>query len=87
MHAENIGLLFWLSTGTGTASTPSQSSSGDGEVNDIVRQHQARLQAAAAAASIYGRSFVYPSVDTFTGYALLFHVFFYALSFLMACRP
>ncbi|KAG5559021.1 hypothetical protein RHGRI_008818 [Rhododendron griersonianum] len=53
--------------GTGTASTPSQSSSGDGEVNDIVRQHQARLQAAAAAASIYGRSFVYPSVDTFTG--------------------
>ncbi|XP_057463485.1 ERAD-associated E3 ubiquitin-protein ligase HRD1B-like isoform X2 [Actinidia eriantha] len=58
----------------GVASTPHQSLTGDGVANDIVRQHQARLQAAAAAASIYERSFVYPPNNTSAwspGYALL----------------
>ncbi|PSS04543.1 ERAD-associated E3 ubiquitin-protein like [Actinidia chinensis var. chinensis] len=60
--------------GAGVASTPHQSLTGDGVANDIVRQHQARLQAAAAAASIYERSFVYPPYNTSAwspGYALL----------------
>ncbi|KAF6165326.1 hypothetical protein GIB67_018770 [Kingdonia uniflora] len=54
--------------GVGAAST---SSSAPG---DDLSQHQARLQAAAAAASIYEKSFVYPSPNTFTwsqGYALV----------------
>ncbi|PSS32924.1 ERAD-associated E3 ubiquitin-protein like [Actinidia chinensis var. chinensis] len=50
--------------GAGIGSTPHQSSTGDGVANDIVRRHQARLQAAAAAASIYEKSFVYPSINT-----------------------
>ncbi|XP_057472055.1 ERAD-associated E3 ubiquitin-protein ligase HRD1A-like isoform X1 [Actinidia eriantha] len=50
--------------GTGTASSHSQSSAGDGVTNYTVSQHQARLKAAATAASIYERSFVYPSANT-----------------------
>ncbi|GFY81815.1 RING/U-box superfamily protein [Actinidia rufa] len=50
--------------GTSTASSHSQSSAGDGVANDTVSQHQARLKAAATAASIYERSFVYPSANT-----------------------
>ncbi|XP_057507332.1 ERAD-associated E3 ubiquitin-protein ligase HRD1B-like [Actinidia eriantha] len=50
--------------GTSTASSHSQSSAGDGVANDTVSQHQARLKAAATAASIYERSFVYPSAKT-----------------------
>ncbi|GFY83368.1 RING/U-box superfamily protein [Actinidia rufa] len=60
--------------GTGTASSHSQSSAGDGVTNDTVSQHQARLKAAATAASIYERSFVYPSANTLgwsPGYAVL----------------
>ncbi|KAL0296866.1 UNVERIFIED_CONTAM: ERAD-associated E3 ubiquitin-protein ligase HRD1A [Sesamum radiatum] len=47
--------------GTSTPGTPSQGSVGDRVANDNVSHHQARLQAAAAAASIYEKSFVYPS--------------------------
>ncbi|XP_047958937.1 ERAD-associated E3 ubiquitin-protein ligase HRD1B-like [Salvia hispanica] len=50
-----------LQQGTGTAGTSTQGSSGDGVANDNVSQHQIRLQAAAAAASLYEKSFVYPS--------------------------
>ncbi|CAL5405571.1 unnamed protein product [Camellia sinensis] len=50
--------------GTGTASTPSQNPTGDDVANNTISQHQTRLQAAAAAASIYERSFVYPSANT-----------------------
>ncbi|THG14697.1 hypothetical protein TEA_015628 [Camellia sinensis var. sinensis] len=60
--------------GTGTASTPSQNPTGDDVANNTISQHQTRLQAAAAAASIYERSFVYPSANTLVwspGYALL----------------
>ncbi|KZV16184.1 RING/U-box superfamily protein [Dorcoceras hygrometricum] len=61
--------------GVSASSTPSQASSaGDGVVNDIVSQHQFRLRAAASAASIYEKSFVYPSPNTLAwspGYALL----------------
>ncbi|KAL0363888.1 UNVERIFIED_CONTAM: ERAD-associated E3 ubiquitin-protein ligase HRD1B [Sesamum angustifolium] len=47
--------------GTGTAGTSSQGSTVDGAANNNVSQHQARLQAAASAASLYEKSFVYPS--------------------------
>ncbi|KAE9451751.1 hypothetical protein C3L33_16294, partial [Rhododendron williamsianum] len=59
---------------TGAVSTPSQRATGDGVANDSISQHQARLKAAAAAASIYERSFVYPSANTLVwtpGYAVL----------------
>ncbi|XP_010276745.1 PREDICTED: ERAD-associated E3 ubiquitin-protein ligase HRD1B-like [Nelumbo nucifera] len=58
---------------TGTAGTSSQGSVDD-VVDDNLRRHQARLQAAAAAASIYEKSYVYPSPNTFSwypGYALI----------------
>ncbi|KAG8383058.1 hypothetical protein BUALT_Bualt05G0145200 [Buddleja alternifolia] len=60
--------------GTSTPATSSQGSGGDGIANDNVSQHQARLQAAASAASMYQKSFVYPSPNTLAwspGYALL----------------
>ncbi|XP_075495494.1 ERAD-associated E3 ubiquitin-protein ligase HRD1B-like isoform X1 [Primulina tabacum] len=61
--------------GVSASGTSSQASSaGVGVANDNVSQHQSRLQAAAAAASIYEKSFVYPSPNTLmwsTGYALL----------------
>ncbi|KAL8518589.1 hypothetical protein ACS0TY_009807 [Phlomoides rotata] len=46
--------------GASIAGTPPQGSSGDGVANDNVSQHQDRLRAAASAASIYEKSFVYP---------------------------
>ncbi|KAK3229553.1 hypothetical protein Dsin_001434 [Dipteronia sinensis] len=46
--------------GTSTTSTAAQASV-DGAVDSNLSQHQARLQAAAAAASIYEKSYVYPS--------------------------
>ncbi|KAL3819494.1 hypothetical protein ACJIZ3_005399 [Penstemon smallii] len=51
--------------GTSTAGTSSQGSASDGVANENVSHHQARLQAAARAASIYEKSFVYPSPNTF----------------------
>ncbi|XP_059667387.1 ERAD-associated E3 ubiquitin-protein ligase HRD1B-like isoform X2 [Cornus florida] len=60
--------------GTGTASASSQALTGGGAANNNISQHQARLQAAAAAASIYEKSYVYPSASTLAwspGYALL----------------
>lgn len=87
MHTSSLlngWLLFWLVSGTGAVSTPSQPATGDGIANDSISQHQARLKAAAAAASIYERSFVYPSANTLVWYALsLFYS--YALLLLMAC--
>uniref|UniRef100_A0A5B6ZIZ6 RING-type E3 ubiquitin transferase n=1 Tax=Davidia involucrata TaxID=16924 RepID=A0A5B6ZIZ6_DAVIN len=59
--------------GTGTTSA-----TGSGVASDNVSQHQARLQAAAAAASIYEKSYVYPSPNTLVwsaGYALLPQVY------------
>ncbi|XP_020549084.1 ERAD-associated E3 ubiquitin-protein ligase HRD1B isoform X1 [Sesamum indicum] len=47
--------------GTGTTGMSSQGSTVDGAGNNNVSQHQARLQAAASAASLYEKSFVYPS--------------------------
>ncbi|KAK4399835.1 ERAD-associated E3 ubiquitin-protein ligase HRD1A [Sesamum angolense] len=55
---------YWWGTGTSTPGNPSQGSVGDRVANDNVSHHQARLQAAAAAASIYEKSFVYPSPNT-----------------------
>ncbi|KAB1205531.1 E3 ubiquitin-protein ligase synoviolin [Morella rubra] len=50
--------------GTGTASTSAQGSDGSSTSVGHLSQHQKRLQAAAAAASIYERSYVYPSANT-----------------------
>ncbi|XP_016453676.2 ERAD-associated E3 ubiquitin-protein ligase HRD1B isoform X1 [Nicotiana tabacum] len=48
--------------GPGTSFTP-QGSQADPRTNSHVSQHQARLQAAAAAAAIYEKSIVYPSAQ------------------------
>ncbi|KAK4485657.1 hypothetical protein RD792_008300 [Penstemon davidsonii] len=58
--------------GTSTAGASSQGSTGDGVANENVSHHQARLQAAARAASIYEKSFVYPSPNTQGWYAHCF---------------
>lgn len=50
--------------GTGAGSTSAQGSAGSGEAGDNLSQHQVRLQAAAAAASVYEKSYVYPSANT-----------------------
>ncbi|KAK6116438.1 hypothetical protein DH2020_049900 [Rehmannia glutinosa] len=60
--------------GTSTPGTSSQGTVGDRAGNDNVSPHQARLQAAASAASIYEKSFVYPSPNTILwspGYSVL----------------
>lgn len=41
---------------------------GGGVGTDNLSQHQARLRAAAAAASIYEKSYVYPSATSFVWY-------------------
>ncbi|XP_062093216.1 ERAD-associated E3 ubiquitin-protein ligase HRD1B-like [Humulus lupulus] len=53
--------------GTGTSGLSAQGSAGD-VAGDSLSQHQARLQAAAAAASIYEKSYVYPSANTSAWY-------------------
>lgn len=50
--------------GASTASSSSQGTTADGVTVDNVSRHQTRLQAAAAAASIYQKSYVYPSPRT-----------------------
>lgn len=60
--------------GSGPPGTSSQGSGSGGGANDNFSHHKARLQAAAAAASIYEKSFVYPSPNTLVwspGYATL----------------
>ncbi|KAF8008831.1 hypothetical protein BT93_K2472 [Corymbia citriodora subsp. variegata] len=60
--------------GAATTSTASQGSSDAGLAGNNLSGHQARMQAAAAAASIYEKSFVYPSTNTLawsSGYAYL----------------
>ncbi|RQO99175.1 hypothetical protein POPTR_013G088400v4 [Populus trichocarpa] len=64
--------------GIGTATTAAQISAGgvadDGVADDSLIQNQVRLQAAAAAASLYEKSFTYPSANTpvwSPGYALI----------------
>ncbi|KAJ0080578.1 hypothetical protein Patl1_23866 [Pistacia atlantica] len=59
---KTLANCIYLATGTGN-STATQSSA-DGSADNNLSQHQARLQAAAAAASIYGKSFVYPSPNS-----------------------
>ncbi|KAL8244794.1 hypothetical protein R6Q59_011052 [Mikania micrantha] len=59
--------------GANSENTPSQDQNGDASGSENVSRHQKRVQAAAAAASIYQKSFVYPSPSTFawsSGYAL-----------------
>ncbi|GMY06398.1 ERAD-associated E3 ubiquitin-protein ligase HRD1B-like [Fagus crenata] len=55
-------------------STSSQGSVGSGLAGENLSQHQARLRAAAAAASISEKSYVYPSTNTLVwsaGYAVI----------------
>ncbi|KAK6157864.1 hypothetical protein DH2020_012112 [Rehmannia glutinosa] len=54
--------------GTSTDNTSSQGSTVDGVANDNVSQHQARLKAAVSAASLYEKSFVYPSPNALMWY-------------------
>ncbi|KAF9661292.1 hypothetical protein SADUNF_Sadunf19G0052900 [Salix dunnii] len=58
--------------GTGTATSATRIS--DGVADDSLSWNQVRLQAAAAAASVYEKSFTYPSANTImwsSGYALV----------------
>lgn len=65
-------IFFWsIITGTGTTSAAASSSSS--EATDGLSRHQARLQAAANAASIYGKSFVYPSASNSVWYVIVFN--------------
>ncbi|XP_030529835.1 ERAD-associated E3 ubiquitin-protein ligase HRD1B-like [Rhodamnia argentea] len=60
--------------GAASTSTSSQGSSDVGLAGNNLSGHQARIQAAAAAASIYEKSFVYPSTNALvwsSGYAYL----------------
>ncbi|XP_028764621.1 ERAD-associated E3 ubiquitin-protein ligase HRD1B isoform X2 [Neltuma alba] len=50
-------------TGTSTGSS-AQAEGGSGAATDNLSRHQARLQAAAAAASMYEKSYVYPSATS-----------------------
>lgn len=58
----------------GSGSSNAAQGSAGGATNDNLSQHQLRLRAAAAAASIYEKSYVYPSPNTLAwspGYAVL----------------
>uniref|UniRef100_A0A1S4E231 RING-type E3 ubiquitin transferase n=1 Tax=Cucumis melo TaxID=3656 RepID=A0A1S4E231_CUCME len=60
--------------GTGTTSSSAQGTSGTGVTNANLSHHQARVRAAAAAASIYEKSYVYPCASTLVwslGYAVV----------------
>ncbi|TYI67348.1 hypothetical protein E1A91_D08G011900v1 [Gossypium mustelinum] len=60
--------------GQGSGTSSARQGSGGDMAADNLTQHQARLQAAATAASIYEKSYVYPSANTLVwspGYAVL----------------
>ena len=61
-------LFIMLIAGTGTTSSSAQGTSGTGVTNDNLSHHQARVRAAAAAASIYEKSYVYPCASTLVWY-------------------
>lgn len=65
------GLIIWWETGPSNTGTSSNGASGDGLANGNINHHQARVQAAAAAAAVYGKSFVYPSANMAMWYSLL----------------
>ncbi|CAN4085566.1 unnamed protein product [Withania somnifera] len=67
--AENgtnvVGSRSDVQPGTGSSvASASQSPQADTTPSNNVNQHQARIQAAASAAAVYQKSFVYPSVPT-----------------------
>lgn len=66
---QNFTVLIVFS-GANSANASSQDQNGDGAESGNISRHQKRVQAAAAAASIYQKSFVYPSPSTLTWYAL-----------------
>uniref|UniRef100_A0A1J3HLZ3 RING-type E3 ubiquitin transferase n=1 Tax=Noccaea caerulescens TaxID=107243 RepID=A0A1J3HLZ3_NOCCA len=63
--AGQRGLHQGAQQGTSSAGAQgSETRSSSGVPNDNLSRHQARLQAAASAASMYGKSMVYPSANT-----------------------
>ncbi|KAJ0243029.1 ERAD-associated E3 ubiquitin-protein ligase HRD1B [Hirschfeldia incana] len=60
--AQQVSLQQGTGTGTGTSSSSDGQSSSVAASGNLSR-HEARVRAAASAASIYGRSFVYPSSE------------------------
>lgn len=67
--SQNFTVLSVFS-GANSANASSQDQNGDGAESGNISRHQKRVQAAAAAASIYQKSFVYPSPSTLTWYTL-----------------
>ncbi|GFQ02056.1 erad-associated E3 ubiquitin-protein ligase hrd1a [Phtheirospermum japonicum] len=66
-HLFHVHCLRSCRTGTIPAETSSQGSNANAAANDNnISQHQARLKAAASAASLYEKSFVYPSPNALT---------------------
>jgi hypothetical protein len=55
--------LMWEKAAAGTGTPASEGAAGEN-----MNRHQAKLQAAAAAASLYGRSFTYPPANTLNRY-------------------
>lgn len=52
----------------GPAAGSTSSSHGEAASGNNPSQHHVRMQAAIAAATVYGKSFVYPSPNAFIGY-------------------
>lgn len=69
-----IRLISFVHIEAGTSSSGNQgseTSSSAGVSNDNLSRHHARLQAAASAASMYGKSMVYPSAKTVAWYVFI----------------
>lgn len=62
-----------MCSGANSATTSSQERTGDGAESGNISRHQKRVQAAAAAASIYQKSFVYPSPSSLPWYIRASH--------------
>lgn len=61
-----------IEAGTSSSGTQgSETRASAGVSNDSLSRHHARLQAAASAASMYGKSMVYPSANTVAWYVLI----------------
>lgn len=69
-----ISLISSVQIEAGTSSSGTQGSetrSSTGVSSDNLSRHHARLQAAASAASMYGKSMVYPSANTVAWYVVI----------------
>lgn len=67
-------IISFVQIESGTSSSGNQGSeisSSAGVSNNSLSRHHARLQAAASAASVYGKSMVYPSANTVAWYVFI----------------